>query len=154
MRWLTNAFSLSGRRGVAGEVDEALLDVGVDELDVDAVADFQAGVAADEFAFDGWLKDADPGAFFGGAGDEAVVLVAELAGEEEGGGGFLDREIDFGGVVLVGGAVGGEGVQFGGGVGEGGALNQLTALACCKPVSPPVGVQTLWGRCTQAVDLG
>ena len=45
-------------------------------MDVDAVADLEAGVAADEFAFDGWLKDADPGAFFGGAGDEAVVLVA------------------------------------------------------------------------------
>ena len=38
------------------------------KLDGDAVAD--------RFAFDGGREDADPGAFFGGAGDEAVVLVA------------------------------------------------------------------------------
>ena len=72
----------------------------------------------------GGRENADPGAFFGGAGDEAVVLVADLAGEEEGGGGFLDMALDFRGVVLAGGAVGGKGVEFGGGLWEGGSAER------------------------------
>ena len=46
------------------------------KLDVDAVADLHAGVAAHKFALDGRREDAHPGAFFGGAGDQAVELVA------------------------------------------------------------------------------
>ena len=47
----------------------------------DLVADVQAFGAGDDFAFDGWVEDADVGAFGGGAGDDSVEVLADLAGE-------------------------------------------------------------------------
>src|SRR5512132_91620 len=54
----------------ADEVDEAALDVGVDELHPHAVADVEPLEAADELAFDGGVEDADPRALLGRAGHD------------------------------------------------------------------------------------
>src|SRR5512133_2553237 len=56
----------------ADEVDEAALDVGVDELHPDAVADVEPLEAAHELALDRRLEDADPGPLLGRAGHDGV----------------------------------------------------------------------------------
>ena len=73
----------------AGEVDEGVDGVGVGEGDLGGVAYVEAFGALDDFAFHGWVEDADEGAFGVGAGDDALEMLTDLVGEGYGGYAFF-----------------------------------------------------------------
>src|SRR6266849_6878935 len=64
-------------RLAAREVDEAAIDVGVDEFDPHAVADVETFEASHEPTLDRWPEDADPGALLGRACYERVEPLAD-----------------------------------------------------------------------------
>ena len=57
---------------VSREVDEAALDVGVEQFHADAVAYVETLEPALQLPFDRWLEEPHPGALRGRAGDEGV----------------------------------------------------------------------------------
>jgi hypothetical protein len=57
---------------VAREVDETTLDVGVDQLDVDAVSHVQTLEPALQFPFRQRLEEPHPGSLRGSAGDDGI----------------------------------------------------------------------------------
>src|SRR5262245_56682091 len=67
----------SGLRHGASEVDESALRVGMDESYPYPVADIETRGALFHAAFDRGVEDAHPGTLGGGAGDDAVELLAE-----------------------------------------------------------------------------
>ncbi len=104
----------------AGKVDECVDWVGVGEGYGRGVAYVEAFGAVDDFAFDGWVEDADERPLGVCASDDALELVADLAGESDSGHALLHGALNLagGGVALV--EVGGDGGELVLGIGCGG----------------------------------
>src|SRR5688572_8977447 len=67
----------------AHEVDEAALDVCVDELDAHAIAHVEVLEAAHDLAFGRRAQDPNPRALLRSAGDDAVEALAAAIGEQQ-----------------------------------------------------------------------
>src|SRR5260370_40761677 len=65
------------------EVDEAALDVGVEQRDAHAVADVEPLRSTDQLSFHLRLQDADPGALRGRAGHDRGERLAHARGQAE-----------------------------------------------------------------------
>lgn len=133
----------SASRGAdSSEVDVAALDVHGDQLHADAVADVDARCSLHQHTLGGDFQKPYPRAFGGGAGDDAIELLADARFEEKGGRGFADLPLD-----LVGGVFGlramlGEGVELAPGVGWRCSRNGDLEQALCDEI----GIAAIRGR--------
>ena len=84
-----------------GEIDEAALDVGADELHRHAVADIEPLRPLIHLALDRWREDPHPGSLLGSAGHDPFEGLADPVLEQQGGGGLAHLALDLGGVVFL-----------------------------------------------------
>ncbi len=63
----------------AAEVDEGVLRVGVEQGDVDWVADVHARLTSNDLALDRWIEDADEDAFAAHSGDDSMEALSNAA---------------------------------------------------------------------------
>src|SRR5690242_6131033 len=90
------------------KVDEAAPGIDVYELDAHAIADVEAARAFHDFAFGDWFADSHPRAFVGGAGDDAVELLADAIHQQQSGRSLADLALDLRGAFLLRSAVSSE----------------------------------------------
>ena len=102
----------------AAEVDEAALDIGVEELDANVIAHFEAFKAEGQPAFGRRLEKPNPSAFVRCASDDGVELLSNLARKQQRSGGLVDPALNFGGRVFLLRAVPGQLRQLRNGVGQ------------------------------------
>jgi hypothetical protein len=84
-----------------GKINETALDIRVNQFYAEMIPHFQTLEPARESAFGGRLEQPYPRAFVSGAGDNRVELPADLAGQEQCRGGFIDPPLNFGGGILL-----------------------------------------------------
>src|SRR5262252_8008597 len=94
------------------EVDEAVLEVGRDQLDPQLLPDPDALPALDELALDGRIEDADPGSLVRRARHDSVEALADPRLEQQRCRRLAHLTLDLLGVVLLFGAVGGERIEL------------------------------------------
>src|SRR5438046_4758220 len=104
----TSAFGVDA----PNEVDKAVLDVGVDELDAHPITDVKALEAAHDLSLHGQLEDADPRTLLGRTSHDRVKLLADPRCEKLCGGGLSHLPLDLGRVVFLVGAVASQRVQL------------------------------------------
>jgi hypothetical protein len=105
----------------AGEVDEAPLRVGVDQLQAHPVPDVESRRSLLDAALDGRIEDARPGSLGRGAGDDPVELLADVLAQQAGGRRLAHQTFDLLRAILLQCAVRGERLEGAAGVRDLGA---------------------------------